>query len=303
MMNRRLFFILAVLIAGICSAFCNNRALLIGIGNYDRIKTGWNKINGCNDVYLLKDKFKNKGFSVQSLVDNSATKKNIIKSLKKLMSATSDGDTLYIHFSGHGQLIKDFNGDEISGYDQSFICYDACRSPMYKYNRDGYNGENHLIDDELFPYLNEMKRKVGSSGLVIVVFDACYSAGADRGEKTDDPDSQSVVEWSEIIRGTDDEFKIIKSVETYLNSIKKPGDYANDGGTIIIISACECNKKNYECKDRHSGRKYGSLSYCIGKILDKDIPLKEWGEYFRSHEYKKLKIFRPSQTPVVEIYR
>ena len=136
----------------------------------------------------------------------------------------------------------------------------------------------------------------------MVVFDTSYSGGADRGEQTDAPDPESEAEWSETTRGTDDEFKINRSAETYLRSIKKPGNYTSGGGNITIISACESNKKNYECKERHSGRKYGSLSFCIGKMLDKNIPLSQWGDYFNTHKYKVLRIFRPSQNPVVETH-
>jgi len=136
-----------------------------------------------------------------------------------------------------------------------------------------------------------------------VVFDTCYSGGADRGEQTDDPDPESDVEWSETTRGTDDEFPVNSSATTYLRSIIKPSNYSSNGGNITIISACESDKRNYECKERHSGRKYGSLSYCIGKMLDRNVPMAQWGDYFRTKKYKTLRIFRPSQNPVVEIHK
>lgn len=160
-----------------------------------------------------------------------------------------------------------------------------------------------MIDDELFPYLNQLKTKVGSNGKVLVVFDTCYSGGADRGEMNDDPDPESEVEWDNTTRGTDDEFQINRSVQTYLRSIKTPGAYTTGGGEITIISACESDKKNYECKERHSGRKYGSLSYCIGKMLDQGIPMTKWNDFFKTQKYKALRIFRSSQNPVVEYHK
>ena len=195
------------------------------------------------------------------------------------------------------------NNDEQEGLDQSFVCYDACFSPNYKVSGKSYRGQNHFIDDELFPYLNNLKRKVGKKGQVIVVFDTCYSGGEDRGEQSDEPDPESDVEWTQTTRGTDDEFRVDSSAKAYLRSIAKPADYASDGGNITIISACESDKKNYECKEKHSGRKYGSLSFCIAKMLDRNIEISQWGEYFRTRKYKSLKIFRASQNPVVEIHK
>lgn len=291
------------LVLGYVCTFAKNTALLIGIGNYNPATTGWSTIHGNNDVTLLEKKLKAKGFSVSHLIDKKATKNNIKTALSRLVASTIAGDMVYLHFSGHGQLIADMNNDEQEELDQSFVCYDACFSPKYKVAGNGYRGQNHFIDDELFPYLNDLKKKVGKNGNVIVVFDTCYSGGADRGEQADEPDPESEVEWVKTTRGTDDEFQVNKSAEAYLRSIKKPGNYTTGGGKIMIISACESDMKNYECKERHSGRKYGSLSYCIGKMLDRNIPMTQWSVYFSTQKYKTLRIFRPSQNPVVETHK
>lgn len=153
----------------------HNRALLVGIGDYDRAATGWSTIHGNNDVALLDGKLAAKGFTVSKLVNTQATKAKIIKALDDIVSVTGPGDMIYIHFSGHGQLIEDLNGDEPSRTDQSFVCYDACCSPSYLVGKRNYRGENHLVDDELFPILNRLKKKVGDKGRLIVVFDSCYS--------------------------------------------------------------------------------------------------------------------------------
>ena len=302
-MSRRLSLFLTAFVLGFAVMVAKNTALLIGIGNYNPAATGWSKLHGNNDVSLLETKLKAKGFFVSHLTDSKATKNNIKAALTRLVGSVSSGDIVYLHFSGHGQLVADMTNDEQEGLDQSFVCYDACFSPNYKVSGKSYRGQNHFIDDELFPYLNNLKRKVGKKGQVIVVFDTCYSGGEDRGEQSDEPDPESDVEWTQTTRGTDDEFRVDSSAKAYLRSIAKPADYASDGGNITIISACESDKKNYECKEKHSGRKYGSLSFCIAKMLDRNIEISQWGEYFRTRKYKSLKIFRASQNPVVEIHK
>lgn len=283
--------------------FAKNIALLIGIGNYNPATTGWSVIHGNNDVTLLEAKLKANGFSVSHLIDSQATKSNIRTALSGLVESATANDIIYLHFSGHGQLIDDMNNDERGDFDQSFVCFDACFSPRYKVAGRIYSGQNHFIDDEIFPYLNELKRKVGKNGNVIVIFDSCYSGGADRSGQPEEPDPESEVEWTETTRGTEYEFLVNKSAETYLRRIGKPGDYTTSGGKITIISACESDQKNYECKERHSGRKYGSLSYCIGKMLDRNVPMTQWDEYFKNHKYRQLRIIRKSQNPVIESHK
>ena len=299
-MIKRLTTLIIGLVIGSACLLAKNTALLIGIGNYNTTTTGWSVIHGNNDVVLLEAKLKDKGFIVSHLIDNKATKANIRTALSNLVASATNGDVIYLHFSGHGQLIQDMNGDENGDFDQSFVCYDACFSPNYKVAGQSYRGQNHLIDDELFPYLDSLKRKVSTGGQVVVIFDTCYSEGADRGETGDDPNPNSEVEWTTTTRGTDYEFQVNKSSETYLCTIKHPGNYSNGGGAITIISACESDKRNYECKAKHSGKKYGSLSYCISKMLDSNVPMSQWCDYFISRKYKPLEIFRASQHPIAE---
>lgn len=281
-------------------AGAKNQALLIGIGNYNTEATGWNKLSGNNDVDLLEGKLNAKGFTVSILKDSQATKKNVKKALSNLVSSANAGDEIYIHFSGHGQLVEDMNNDEPDGFDQAFICYDACYSPKYTLGGSAYKGQNHLIDDELFPYLNQLKSKVGSTGRIIIAFDSCYSGDADRGEINDDQEPEGDLEFTSVTRGAKDEFIANKTSRAYLRSIKAPAQYKGTGGEIIVISACERDRKNYETKEKHSGKGYGSLTYCVSKLLDNNIPMNDWEDFFNSKKYKSFKIFRSSQHPVVE---
>lgn len=303
-MKIKLLILVAIISTSCFLAEAKNQALLIGIGNYDTEATGWNKLSGNNDVDLLGGKLKAKGFAVSILKDSQATKKNIKNALSDLVYSATAGDEIYIHFSGHGQLVQDMNNDEPDGLDQSFICYDACYSPKNTVGGSAYKGQNHFIDDELFPYLNQLKSKVGSHGRIMVTFDSCYSGGIDRASIEDDieeiSDPESEVEFSEVMRGTDDKFPANKISKSYLRSIKAPGLYDKKGGELVVISACERDRKNWETKEKHSGKGYGSLTYCIGKLLDNNVPMRDWEDFFNSKQYKSYKIFRSTQHPVVE---
>ena len=105
-----LFFSYATILAA-------NRALLIGIGHYAP-NTGWKAIHGDADIALLKPRLEKQGFKVNTLINEEATKDAIIKAFYSLLDKCQTGDKVYIHFSGHGQLIEDVNGDGVAdGFD------------------------------------------------------------------------------------------------------------------------------------------------------------------------------------------
>lgn len=304
-MKIKLIVIGLILTIGVNFGLAKKMALLIGIGEYDLASTGWKKLSGNNDVDLLQEKFRNKGFTVSTLKDQRATKRNITSALSQLVAKANKGDMIYIHFSGHGQLVPDMNNDEPDGFDQSFICYDACFSPNYKVGGTSYKGQNHLIDDEIFPYLNQLKTKVGAKGRIIVAFDNCYSEGSARnGFDPYDNDQEEIepadeIDFTERARGAD-EFDPDKYGNAYLKSIRRPDNFSRGGGELLIISACGRKQENTEIKAKHSGMGYGALSYCIGKMLDDKVPFSQWESFFNSGKYKTYRIFRNKQQPVAE---
>lgn len=226
------------------TASATSRALIIGIGDYPS-ERGWHKINGDKDVPLVTDLLRRNGFEqkhILTLVNEQATKANILRSFHQLAKNAEQGDVVYIHFSGHGQRITDLNGDEKGpnkGWDEAWIPYDACKD----YRQDVYWGQNHLIDDELNTYLTRLRRKVGKEGRIVVVADACHSSGGTRA--TGDTIAQN--KWIE--RGSNDYFIVPPSTEIVIDSANTE-DW-------LFFSACLYTQTNYEYRGN------GSLTYAI----------------------------------------
>lgn len=281
--------------------FATNRALVIGIGSYDTHTTGWGRIHGDADVDMLSRALQNQGFlreNIFTLKNQEATKKNIVANIKKLADVSRSGDNVFFIFSGHGQLVKNFNNDtEKNDVDESIVPYDAYKTGRYKYNGGFYSGENHLLDDEIAPLLDAIKIKIGVKGTLLVAIDACYSQGMEQ-----DGCVMFSAEDMEImgpIRGTVDVFK--PKSEKYLKLIPVPKKYSK-GGQMIILSACKYNERNFEYKDPVSGKIMGSLSHCISLLLKDDINFKRWIKYFVNKEYEGKKLFMPSQHPTIKVY-
>lgn len=281
-----------------------NRALVVGIGSYDTERTGWSKIHGDNDVDLIVAGLIKNGYSrsnIMTLKNSAATKAAIVSSLKRLANVCKPGDMVMFHFSGHGQPISDLNGDEgISptvGFDEAIIPYDAYRTPRYKVNGRYYQGENHLIDDQLNGLIDTIKKKIGRKGCLFISVDACFSQGIEM----DDDTSLSSEELAQIgpARGTSHKFRLDKS--HYLSSLPKPKNFSQ-GGKLIIVSACKATERNFEYK-LNSNKTYGSLSYYLSVLLKEDADFNRWEKCFREKKYLSTRIFVSIQHPVVKSYK
>ena len=256
-------FILLVFLPLIaCYAWGQSRhALLIGIGNYPE-DSGWNAIHGNNDITIIKAALVRQGFSPSNIIqlkDSSATKADILQGFALITSRCKPGDIVYIHFSGHGQQITDINGDEEDGFDEAWIPFDAKK----EYEKGVYEGENHLIDDEINGLLKALRQRVGERGKIVVVADACHSGSGSRAEDDDEL----------IVRGSDKRFILPDS-----SSLKQFVTGKNDW---LFIAACKPYQTNYEHKTA-GGVYYGLLSFIIASdarafiSTDYSEVLKEW---------------------------
>ena len=216
------------------------RALIIGLGKYE--DRAWGKINGDRDVPLVASMLKKARFNtIITLVNSQATKKKIISALNSLALQSKESDIIYIHFSGHGQQMTDLNGDEEDRKDESWIPYDAYKKPC---NKD--HGEKHLSDDEICVLLTKIKYKIGISGKLIVVVDACHSGTSTWSDNQE----------ADIIRGTNEIFL----TSTICYTSKRPKFIWKNW---VTISACKDNQNNYELR----GKNIGKLSYALYELI------------------------------------
>ncbi len=265
------------------------RALLIGISAYDTQQTQWNPIHGTNDVALLRTALRHCGVAdVTELRNADATYKGICLALEKLIGSTSPGDIVYLHMSGHGQPVEDYDGDEEGKdtWDEAFVPYDAPRS----YVKGRYEGERHLTDDRLNKYIERLRSKAGDHGMVYVSIDACHAGDSYRDDDDDKdtynvPDDggmdfvdvdyeevQPIVEWSQCARGTAEGFS--RSGRTYSASdvivremvALKP---SRRKSPLVVMESCLSTQRSYELRLKLRGKDFycGPLSYIIYKVL------------------------------------
>ena len=276
-MKRFFIIIISVIMLTVSSVLHaqTRRALVIGIGQQE--DKAWGKINGDKDVPYVEDMLKNAKFNpidIKKLVNHQATKTAIVDAFGKLAVQSKRGDIVYVHFSGHGQQMKDVHNDEKDGLDECWIPYDAYRKPC-----ENDRGEKHLTDDEVNYYLNAIRDRIGDTGKMLVVIDACHSGGATRGE--DD----------EVVRGVEDIFEAIKSFIWGTARERGKKDVVNPNAKEnkerwITISACKSDQVNIEMKSPAVGK----LTYALYKKV-KEESRSDNGDFFR-----KVRMFVNSNT-------
>jgi len=142
----------------------HKKGVFIGI-NYGDTE---HKLLGCvNDAINISELFKTKfGFNdILILTDESEdenlkpTRSNIIDAMNWLVYDAKAGDSLLFHFSGHGARVKDNNGDEMDGFDESIIPCD-------------FKTKGRIIDDKIHELLVEPLPK---GCKLTAIFDCCHS--------------------------------------------------------------------------------------------------------------------------------
>jgi hypothetical protein len=101
---------------------------------------------------------------VKFLLNEDATRENILNALDWLAEKSDSNDIIFFYFNGHGTPVPDDNGDEDDGYDEVICPYDI----------DKDNGKliNFISDDEL----DEKLDKINAEG-VALAFCSCFSGG------------------------------------------------------------------------------------------------------------------------------
>uniref|UniRef100_A0A6C0C9Q5 Peptidase C14 caspase domain-containing protein n=1 Tax=viral metagenome TaxID=1070528 RepID=A0A6C0C9Q5_9ZZZZ len=149
-------------------------ALLIGINYY---KNPANQLNGCiNDVTEMAILLAGLNYKRENIVimtddktgTSEPTKANILAQIKALVGRVKSGDTVFVHYSGHGSQVRDRNGDELKNLYTPGM--DDCICPSDFGNYSGSNG--FILDDVL---KENLVNQIPVGAKLRAFFDCCHS--------------------------------------------------------------------------------------------------------------------------------
>ncbi len=286
---KKSLIIVALLFVAIFAQAQSKVALIVAIGNYEP-NGGWSSISSQNDIPLIKAALIKQGFADKDILvlsDAAATKDGIMNAIKTHLIGKSAKDGIAVfHYSGHGQQIMDNNGDEIDGYDEALVAYNA----KVRYQPGVYIGQNHIRDEELGEQMDVLRTKIGPKGNVMVILDACHSGTGTRGggkhRGTDKPlESEGYAQT-------------VKDKKADNNAVSSNPSGSDKMAPMVGFFGASPHELNYETEDEN-GKGVGSLSYAFSRVFanaDKNSTYRGL--------FDKIKVemsgFAPRQTPQAE---
>ena len=146
------------------------KALSVGINEFRDFEQF--RLRGCvadveNFTKVLVENMEFSEKNIVKLVNEQATKANIIGALRPLVKDAKQGNCSYIvmHMATHGTQTRDTSADEVDHMDEAFIPYDI------KQTANEWDSKHIINDDELSEILSEVPAGVLFEGF----FDTCHS--------------------------------------------------------------------------------------------------------------------------------
>ncbi|MEO8278620.1 MAG: caspase family protein [Ideonella sp.] len=96
---------------------------------------------------------------VSSLLTKRATRGNVLAAIRRAARTLKAGDLFFLTYSGHGGQVRDIDGDEPDGQDETWCLFDG-----------------QLLDDELYFELS----KFAAETRILVLSDSCHSGSVIR---------------------------------------------------------------------------------------------------------------------------
>jgi hypothetical protein len=271
----------------------NNRnkwALLIGIDKYDKLAPRY-QLSGCvNDVQLMAGVLQHKfGFladNITLLTDEEATRDGILAAMDALFDRVGENDIVVIHYSGHGSQMRDREGDELDGFDETIVPNDSGR---------GRHPNRDVSDDEIYSWILRLSE---ITPFVTLIFDCCHSGTIAR-----DPFGANA-RWVERDK---------RPIEELPPSPLGPGPARGAdrdlgasgwlplGERYVLIASCRDEESSYEYRVRQGDDvlRHGTLTYFLSRELVKAGPGATYRDVFEPAETQVTTV-QPRQHPQME---
>lgn len=251
------------------------RSLHIGINDYP----GTNQdLRGCvNDAKDWQQALGQRGFGDQALLLNQqATKANIVAALEKIVGATGSEDLAIITYSGHGTWIPDTNGDEPDGRDEAWCAHDA--------------GKGNLVtDDELYDIVAERER----GARIVLLSDSCHSGSVSRfaGWLDDEKD-----EGKRTIRFLAPEHHLTEKQKRTAVHFQQAPVRSRVKNAALCISGCRDHEFSYDATFR--GRPNGAFTFVALRALQQLPETANYQDWWRLIRRQLPSVSYP-QTPIL----
>jgi hypothetical protein len=259
--------------------------LLIGIDHYPNFR----QLSGCiNDVQamaqILVEYFNFPESNVLQLLDDAATQEGIRVSWEQMLMRVGKGDIVVVQFSGHGSQMRDREGDEADGWDETIVPYDSGRRKIP--NRD-------ISDDEIYLWL---QRLTAITPNITLIFDCCHSGTITRDPFGDTarwapPDDRPIKELPPS--------PVPRAARLERNTEKSASGWLPANRSYTLFAGCRSDESSHEIRVDKEGHTQGVLTYFLARELRKARPGTTYRDVFEAVAPRVTATYR-SQHPQLE---
>lgn len=179
--------------------------------------------NDANDLRALADAA---GFDSRLLVAAAATRDGVISCIDSAAEKLAAGDIFMLTYAGHGGQLKDIDGDEADGKDETWCLYDG-----------------QLLDDEL----NVLWARFDPGVRILVLSDSCHSGSVSKGDSIEDEEEEDEDAPARFMPRGAALATQKKNWEFYDNiQYGLPNPRPKIEATVRLISGCQDNQKSRE---------------------------------------------------------
>lgn len=258
----------------------NKKAFLFGLDKYsppkgEEIAANGMKIpdlQGCvNDIKLLKKTLMTyHGFKAENifiLSDDNASKQNVSAAINQFNANLNKDDIVFIHFSSASVKTPALNKQ--GSFELAIPCRDV-------YKDSAITAKGFLLQSELEPFFNKVKKNIGTKGQLILSLDILYG-----GMLLDNAGAEEKNDVKVASRG--------ESNKLLYDLIKEPG------APTIVFTAATGNEFSMESKVGDTS--YGAFTYAFCKELAKPLMTDPYD--IKEAVSANLKLKTVKQTPQV----
>ncbi|MBF0550650.1 MAG: caspase family protein [Deltaproteobacteria bacterium] len=251
-------------------------ALCIGISDYT--SSHLRSLPGAeNDLELVKHllitRFGVPAKNIVELKNPQATHSGIEAAFKALARKVKSGDTVYIHYSGHGSLIQDPSGYKWSGFNPTWVSFGARSDVVSGPEIDRYD----ILDGEINEWLVAIYSRTQD---IVFVSDSCHSATVSRG------DAPAVRAAPPASKNQPHPL----TTKSFLHADFKSG---------IWIGAAKDTESANEFPCESDNKRYGLFTWYWVKSLQDADPKDTWNDVFK-RAYGQVKMENGTQTPQIK---
>lgn len=260
----------------------NKYAFLLGIEEYYPNSNLSDLKSVENDLFYMKFVLEAQGFECEVLNANGLSKGTIFHQMNKaLLDKVKPNDLALFYYTGHGTQIFDYDDDECEdNLDEAIV--------LSTFSEVEPQLDQYILDDELNLAIRPIREKLGDSGQMVLIFDACHSGSFSRGKY------QTVQSLrTDVAMPNYEEDQIEFSIENCSNTY-------SDKGLAKIVGMYSSSYADKSFEFGEGDKKFGVFTYALIERLrhcDKDYTYSDWVRHIELFMSDK---FATSQKPTTE---